>query len=83
MPHEAAYIMAPFQGIYENPPFEVSGKCGDGNNAGTVEAKVFSTDGKTAPVVIKAEGLAGGSGETVRIILELPEGGKVEYKFTI
>ncbi len=55
LPHEMAYVLAPFVGVAEGPPRQVDGWCADPNAPGSLRASM--PDGQ---VVVSAEGLAGG-----------------------
>jgi hypothetical protein len=57
IPHEAAYVLAPFRGIVETPPFEISGWCGNRTKPGEFEASF--RDGQNRTCIVRAQGLAG------------------------
>ena len=57
LPHEAAYVLAPFRGLAEKPPWRVNGWCADPARPGALEARV-----EPGGAVVRAEGLTGPHG---------------------
>ena len=54
LPHEAAYVLAPFRGLVDKPPWRVDGWCADPARPGVLEARLGPGD-----IAVRAEGLIG------------------------
>lgn len=67
IPHEAAYVLAPFRGVSEKPLFRVEGWCGDRARPGALDIRLETAregmpgEGRFA-ARLKADGLAGNEG---------------------
>ncbi|MBN1809441.1 MAG: heparinase II/III family protein [Planctomycetes bacterium] len=68
LPHEAVYVLVPFRGVPSAAPIIVEGWCADRGKPGAFEARVCGT-GMCPEMTLRAEGLAGGCGDVVELLL--------------
>ena len=83
MPHAAAYVLAPFKGLADAPPWDVSGAVTPEEFHATIKPSASAGKGSFleagfAPVTIRGVGLAGSTGTPAQLILSDASGKQID-----